>query len=156
MAIKLLQRAWRRQSIFGAVAAAKLHVDVSATLSPILARFPCRFRSIFSPRLPSSAQTVVVLHSELVLWKTLTALLILDLPERLYHSHPSCQHPAEGPYTATSACWHSPRQLTNIHPASSRRRTACSCVARNHSYPPAWTVCAWDLQQMNLFQRYGV
>jgi hypothetical protein len=103
------RRSW--QSIFGTPPAASFMLMYSHTIGHRLARFPCRFRSIASPRLPSTAQTVVVLYnrSSLIPWKTLSAL----------HTHPgsasatvplplSCQHPAETPYTATSARWHSP------------------------------------------------
>jgi hypothetical protein len=105
-AFRLGIHATKQPSIFGTLPAASFKLMYSHTIGHRLARFPCRFRSIASPRLPSTAQTVVVLYnrSSLIPWKTY--ILTLDLPQRLYsYHHPVStlrRHPTQ------------PRQLAGI------------------------------------------
>ena len=151
--IKLALQAWRRQSIFSMARAASFILMLEPQDRPAAPMFSTQM-PLLSPESPQPLPPSLSCILCRCFRKTLLAFLTLDPPEldstitlsRFILSASCRRHPS---YTAASAVGialaDSPTPILPVW------TSAWVSVAPGHSYPPAWTVCACVLQQMNLF-----
>lgn len=163
-AIKLAQQLWRRQSIFSMARAASFmlmlephdrHVSTQVPLlppespQPLEPSLSCILRRC-SGKNPASVLCIITLDRPDEL---------LDCTVLYYHNSilsASCRgHPTEPTTNTAASAVVSIALADSPAPILPVRTSAWVLVARRHSSPPVWTVCACLLQQMNQFQLYG-
>ena len=158
-AIKLAQQSWRRRSIFSMARAASFMLMLEPHDRPCLDSGPVAFPqsplnrwnrrclAFFVDALRENPASVLCLYPRSICLK----LPLEDTVILRFVLSASCRgHTANTAASAASIALADPP--TPILPV---RTSAWVLVARRHSYPPAWTVCACPLQQMNQFQIHG-